>query len=262
VSAGGERAAALPSIAELRSVTQAPSVTERGAQETWAARLYMRRVSPYFTRVLLAARLSPDAVTALMIPVGLLAAALLTLPGILAAAGAVLCIQLQVLLDCSDGEVARWRNAYSPRGIYLDQIAHYVTEAAIPAGLGVRAAQGWGALDGWTALGLLVAVLILILKSETHLAGIARIRTGRPVSLEQPPAVGRRLRVRDGARLLPFVRPFQAVEASLLALAAAIVDAAAGDLVGTKTLLVVLGVAAFVAVVGHGAAILASDRLK
>src|SRR5918999_4610852 len=135
MSSGGERTARAPSIAELRTVTQPESVTGRGAQETWAARLYMRRVSPYLTRLLLAARFSPDVVTALMIPAGLLAGFLLTVPGILAAAGAVLCIQLQVLLDCSDGEVARWRNAYSPRGIYLDQLAHYATEAAIPAGL-------------------------------------------------------------------------------------------------------------------------------
>ncbi len=262
MSSEGERSTATPTIAELRSVTQPASVTERGAQETWAARLYMRRISPYFTRLLLAARLTPNVVTALMIPAGLLAGVLLTLPGILAAAGAVLCIQLQVLLDCSDGEVARWRNSYSPRGIYLDQIAHYVTEAALPAGLGVRAAQGWGSLDGWTSLGLLVAVLILILKSETHLAGIARLRAGRPVAPEQAPSEGGRLRFREGVRLLPFVRPFQAVEASFLALAAAVVDAAAGSLVGTRTLLAVLGAAALVAVVGHGAAILASDRLK
>ncbi len=252
-----------PSIAELRSVTQPESVTGRTAEETWAAALYMRRLSPYLTRVLLAARLSPNAVTALMIPVGLLAGLVLTLPGLLAAVGAVLLVQIQVLLDCSDGEVARWRDSYSPRGIYLDQVAHYTTEAAIPAGLGVRAAQGWGSIDGWTSLGLLVAVLILILKSETHLAGIARLRAGRPVSIEPSvQAEGRRLRLREGARLLPFLRPFQAVEASLLALLAAIGDAVSGSLLGTQALLCVLAAAALVAVIGHAVAILASDRLE
>jgi phosphatidylglycerophosphate synthase len=262
MSSGGERTAAAPSIAELRTATQPESITERGAQETWAARLYMRRVSPYLTRLLLAARLSPDAATALMIPVGLAAGFFLTLPGIAAAAGAVICVQLQVLLDCSDGELARWQNTQSTRGIYIDQLAHYATEAAIPAGLGVRAAHGWGSLDGWTSLGLLIAVLILLLKSETHLAGIARLRAGRPVPIEPAPVGGRALRLRDGPRLLPFLRPFQAVEASLLALAAAIGDAAAGGLIGTRTLLAALAGAAIVAVVGHGGAILASDRLK
>jgi phosphatidylglycerophosphate synthase len=258
----GQTTARPPSIAELRTVTQPASVTERGAQETWAASLYMRRVSPYFTRLLLTTPLSPNAVTALMIPVGLAAGLVLTLPGVLAAVGVVLLVQLQVLLDCSDGEVARWRGSYSPRGIYLDHIVHYVTEAAIPAGLGVRAAAGWGSIDGWTSLGLLVAVLILILKSETHLAGIARLRAGRPVVLEEGTgSAGGRYRLRDGVRLLPSVRPFQAVEASLLALAAAIGDAASDSLLGTQVLLAVLGGAALVAVLGHGAAILRSDRL-
>jgi len=252
-------------MGELRSVTQPPSVTQRGAQETWAAQLYMRRLSPYFTRLVLATPLTPNAVTALMIPVGLAAGLVLTVPGILAAAGAVALAQLQVLLDCSDGEVARWRSTYSPRGIYLDQVAHYVTEAAIPAGLGVRAAGGWGSIDGWTSLGLLVALLVLVLKAETHLAGIARLRAGRPPVLDEAGEATEtrgRLRLRDGIRLLPAVRPFQAVEASLLALAAAIGDAAAGGLLGTKVLLVVLAGAAIVAVLGHGASVLASDRLK
>jgi hypothetical protein len=158
--------------------------------------------------------------------------------------------------------VARWRESYSPRGIYLDQLAHYVTEAAIPAGLAVRAAGGWGSIDGWTSLGLLVAVLILILKSETHLAGIARLRAGRPVSVQAEHSAGTRLRVRDGVRLLPFVRPFQAVEASILALAAAAGDEIAGDLLGTRVLLVVLAGGAVVAVTGHAAAMLRSDRLR
>jgi phosphatidylglycerophosphate synthase len=251
-----------PSVAELRRVVQPESVTHRTAQETWTAQLYMRRVSPYLTRLFLAARLSPNAVTALMIPVGLAAGLVLSVPGIIAAVGAVLLIQLQVLLDCSDGEVARWRNAYSPRGIYLDQLAHYTTEAAIPAGLGIRAAGGWGSIDGWTALGLLVAVLILVLKAETHLAGIARLRAGRPVPVHQPSApTGVRLRLREGARILPFLRPFQAVEATLLALAAAIGDAAVDGVPGTRILLVVLASGALVSVVGHGIAVIRSDRL-
>jgi hypothetical protein len=58
------------------------------------------------------------------------------------------------------------------------------------------------------------------------------------------------------------VRPFQAVEGSLLALAAAIVDALADGLEGTRILVVGLAAAAAVAVVGHLAAILWSGRLK
>jgi hypothetical protein len=73
---------------------------------------------------------------------------------------------------------------------------------------------------------------------------------------------GRRLSLRQGARLLPFLRPFQAVDASLLALAAAIVDLFVEGIRATQVLLAALVVFAVVAVVGHLLAVLASDRLR
>ena len=192
-----------------------------------------------------------------MIPAGLLGALCLTFDGIWTAVLAVLLIQLQLLLDCSDGEVARWRKQFSPVGVYVDQLAHYSTEAAIPAALGVRADGGWDSIGGWTALGLLTSVLILFLKSETHLVQYALGRSDRPAPTPEPEAPAAAT-----PRLLPSVRPFQAVEASLLALAAAVVDSLADGLDGTRILVVALAAAAAVAVVGHLAAILASGRLK
>jgi phosphatidylglycerophosphate synthase len=225
----------------------------------------MRRLSPYVTRFLLRTPLSATALTALMIPAGFLAALSLSLPGVLPASGAVALAQLQLLLDCADGEVARWRRTFSAAGVYLDQIAHYSTEAALAAALGVRADGGWDSLGGWTAVGLAVAVLILLLKSETHLVQVALARTGKALAhdtADSPAQRGDRLRLRQGMRLLPFLRPFQAVEATLLALAAAVGDAVADDFLGSRVLLLVLAAAGLVAVCGHLVAILASGRLK
>lgn len=255
----------MPSIAELRAVTQPEALLARPGAEHWAGRLYMRRLSPYLTRALVATPVSADAVTVLMIPTGLLAALALAFAGIVPALAAVALIQLQLLLDCSDGEVARWRRTFSPRGPYLDQIAHYSTEAALPAALGIRADGGFGSIGGWTALGLGVSVLILVLKAETHLAELARARARREPARTEPELGMRRagrVRLREGARLLPFLRPFHAVEAALLALAAAVSDAVAGDLVGSRVLVLVLAAAAVAAVVGNLLAILASDRLR
>jgi phosphatidylglycerophosphate synthase len=248
----------MPSIAELRAETQPDWLLARPGAEHWAGRLYMRRLSPYLTRLVLPTALSANGVTALMIPAGLLAALSLTFAGVWPAVATVLLIQLQLLLDCADGEVARWRKTFSPLGVYLDQLAHYSTEAALPAALGVRADGGWNSIGGWTALGLLTSVLILLLKSETHLVPYALARSGRPVAA--PPADGGGKRA--PRRLLPFLRPFQAVEASLLALAAAVVDEVSGGLDWSRGLLVALAIAAGVAVLGHLAAIIASRRLK
>src|SRR5438477_4915067 len=109
----------------------------------------MRRLSPYLTRALLRTPLTANGVTWLMLPVGLAAAFLLSLRGVVPALGAVALIQLQVLLDCSDGEVARWRGQFEPAGVYLDRIAHHVTETAFPIALGVRPDGGWGSIGGW-----------------------------------------------------------------------------------------------------------------
>ena len=224
----------------------------------------MRKVSPYVTRFALRAGLSANALTALMIPTGLLAAVLLTFSNVAGAVGALLLVQLQLLLDCSDGEVARWRRTSSATGIYLDQLAHYSVEAAIPAALGVRADGGWGSLGAWTALGLAVSVLVLFLKAETHLVLLARARAGQPFTEPTdplPPRTERRLRLRDGARLLPFFRPFHAVEASFLGLVTAVADSLAGGHPATRALLVFLGAMGVVAVLGHVTAVLVSKRL-
>jgi phosphatidylglycerophosphate synthase len=255
-----------PSIAELRAVTQPEGLLGRAGAEHWAGRLYMRRVSPYVTRLLVATPLTANAVTALMIPAGLLAAFSLSLAGVIAALGAVALVQLQLLLDCADGEVARWRRTSSPVGVYLDQIAHYSTEAALPAALGIRADGGWDSIGGWTALGLAVGVLVLLLKAETHLVSIARARTGRTAVAEtahgSPTRAERRQRLHEDGRLLPVFRPFQAVEATLLALVAAVADELSDSLTGSRTLLLVLVGAAVIAVCGHLVAVLRSGKLQ
>jgi phosphatidylglycerophosphate synthase len=226
----------------------------------------MRRVSPHVTRLLLYTPLTPNGVTALMTPVGLAAAAVLTLPGILPAVGALLLIQVQLLLDCCDGELARWRGRFSATGIYLDRVAHYVTESALPIALGIRADGGWDHVGGWTTLGLAVAVLVLLIKSETSLIHVARAEAGQPPARDveevAAPRPGGLRRARRMLSRLPFFRAFVAVEFTLLAMVAAVVDPLAGELDGTRVLLTALVPIAIVTVVGHLAAVLASSRLR
>jgi len=249
-----------PTVAELRAATQPPSIFRRNSGEHWAGRLYIRRLSPYLTRLLLRTPITPNGVTWLMILSGLGAAALLTQRGIWPAVGAVLLIQLQILLDCSDGELARWKQLSSPVGIYLDRIGHYLTEAALPIALGIR--------DGgdYTELGLIAAILVLLVKSETALVTVARAEAGKPLAedtadVAAPRASGLR-RLRQLLGYLPFFRAFVAMEATLLALAAAIADELSDSLDGTRTLVVALVVIGAITAIGHLAAILASKRLR
>ena len=116
-----------PSLAELRAVAQPPEHIARYNSEHWAGALYIRHLSIYATRALLPTGISPNGVTWLMIAVGVLGALAIPLPGLVGPVLAVLAMQVQILLDCSDGEVARWRQKFSPAGIYLDRIGHYDT---------------------------------------------------------------------------------------------------------------------------------------
>lgn len=258
-----------PTLAELRAVAQPPEHIARYNAEHWAGALYIRHLSLHATRALLPTRISPNGVTWLMILVGVVGALLLPLPGVVGPVLCVLAMQLQILLDCSDGEVARWRQRFSPAGIYLDRIGHYATEATIPAALGLRA-DGWslahpGQVGGWTVLGLLVALVVLLNKAFTDLVHVARAKTGRPV-LEDVAATTRSkvsglAAVRRAMGYLPVFRAFVAVEASLLALVAGVVDVVRGDLVGTQVLVAVMVPLAVVTAGGHLLGVLTSSRL-
>jgi phosphatidylglycerophosphate synthase len=255
-----------PTIAELRVHTQPESIFARNSGEHWAGKLYMRRFSPYLTRLLIPTRLTPNSVTWLMILVGLAAAGVLTLPGLWPALALVVLVQLQLLLDCSDGELARWRGVSSPAGIYLDRMAHNLTEAALPVALAIRADGGWGSIGGWTDLGLLTAVLVLLVRVESALVYVARAEAGLPVVEDTAAVAAPRqaglARVRRALSFAPFFRAFVAIEFSLLALAAAIGDEIAGEVSVTRLLVTALVPVAALIAAGRLAAILSSQRLR
>lgn len=255
-----------PTIAELREVTQPPSVRGRRNSEHWTGDLYQRRLSPYLTRILLGTAITANGVTVLMIVTGTAAGAALLVPGLVGAVLAALLAQLQMLWDCCDGEVARWRQTFSPAGFFLDKLGHTLAESAIALALGVRAAGGPGSPDGWTTLGAVLAVLVLVNKSLNDDVHLARAASGLPRLQDRADEVAPRAssvrRLRSLARFVPFHRLFHSIELTLLALVAAVGDVVVGDLGGTRLLVAVLVPAAALTIVGHLVAILTSSRLR
>jgi hypothetical protein len=169
-----------PTIAELRAVAQPDTVVGRVSGEHWAGRLFHRHLSIYLTRLLLPTRVTPNAVTASMFVTGLGAALLLSVPHLWAVVLAALVIQLQGILDCTDGELARWRGQTGPVGIYLDRLGHYVTDAGLAVAVGVHADGGLDSMGGWTSIGLVTGLLVLLTKAETDLVHSSRAQSGRP----------------------------------------------------------------------------------
>jgi phosphatidylglycerophosphate synthase len=261
---GAERPAR-PTIAQLREVTQPPSVRSRAAAEHWVAHAYLRDISPYLTRILLRAGFSANGVTWLMIISAAAAAVATGWPTLVGAILVVILVQLQMLFDCCDGEVARWRQTSSPVGVYLDRVGHYTAECGIAVALGVRATGQLQISGVWISAGLLLGLLVALNKVENDLVHVARHYAGLP---QMPDAdevraprggllrTGRRL-----ARLIPFHRVFHSVELSILVLLAALVDLFVGEM-ATKVLLAALVVAACLTLIGHLIAVLSSSRLR
>src|SRR4051794_33092660 len=172
-----------PTGAEIRAVAQPPGLLERRSGEHWVGRVYMRHISVYVTAVLARTPITPNQVTAVMVTAGVGAGGLLVVGGLAAAIGAALLIQLYMLLDCCDGELARWTGRTSIIGVYADRVGHYLTDAALLTGLGVRAAERHP--SGWMVVGVVAALCAILGKAETDLVDVARARSGlAPVSDE------------------------------------------------------------------------------
>lgn len=100
--------------------------------------ILQRVLSIYITRAILPTRMSANQVTMLMLIVGVISAIPLFFGYIWTGlALSYLCI----LLDASDGEVARYRKTYSLKGIYLDLINHLAIQAWFFLALGYAIAQ-------------------------------------------------------------------------------------------------------------------------
>lgn len=259
-----------PSIAELKEVTQPQEIRGRHSSEHWLNEVYLRKVSPYQTRVLLKAGFSANGVTYLMIASGFAAGLALLIPGLPGGLLAAFFGQLQMLLDCSDGEVARWRQTSSPAGVFLDKLGHYIAEGFIPIALGIRAVGGVTELEsqnlGFVVLGFLLSVLVLFNKALNDMVHVARAFNGLPKLSESPavaaPKSSALAKLRSLVRLFPFNRIFHSIEMTLLIAIAAVADLFVGDLVATQFLLQFMVIAAAVTVLGHIVAIMNSSRLR
>lgn len=253
-------------VAELRAIAQPPAVMGRRNSEHWAGALYLRRMSIYVTRVLLPTGISANGVTWLMTWSGIAGAAVLAWPSWWAVLICAAMMQLQILLDCSDGEIARVRQTMSPAGVYLDRIGHYVTEALLPIGVGVHVDGGLGSLGGWTTLGALTSVVVLWNKAFGDLIHVARGYARLPLLSEDASVAAVRVgilrKIRHSLKVLPFYRAFVAFEFAHIALIAAVIDEIAGGHHVLRWWTIVMLPLAVLLTLGHLTAILLSRRLS
>ncbi len=154
-----------------------------------------------------------------MIITGISISAALQFPGLLGIFLAFFLSQLQMLWDCCDGEIARWRETQSPKGVFLDRVGHYLTESLIPIALAWRINE-----DGYELLifAALISVFILLNKGFNDAVHVARAYASLP-KLADSKVVGEAkslmIRVaRAPFRIFAVQRLFHSVEMSILIL--------------------------------------------
>ena len=101
----------------------------------------VRKVSRQVTALALRLHLRPNAVTAASLVVGLTAAILFAAGEQWALVAGAILLQVSLVLDCVDGEIARYTRQFTPFGAWLDAVADRVKEFAAYAGMAVGVAR-------------------------------------------------------------------------------------------------------------------------
>ncbi len=123
----------------------------------------LRKLSARVTKLALKKSWTPNQITVASLGIAGVASALfMTGNHLLLALGAIL-VQLSIIVDCSDGEVARYTGVSSQLGAWLDAATDRVKEYAIYAGLAFGAARHGHNL--WQ-----VAMALVVLQTVRHLS--------------------------------------------------------------------------------------------
>lgn len=88
--------------------------------------LISNRISPYVSQFYIKRKIRPNVITLHMIFSGIAGAIFFSFPYLIAKIIGAFLVQLWFILDCSDGEVARYTKTFSQRGKELDFMAHLV----------------------------------------------------------------------------------------------------------------------------------------
>lgn len=121
----------------------------------------LRRLSKPLTALAVRRGWAPNAITVVSLVIGLLAAAAFAFGSRAALVLGAVLLQVSLVVDCSDGEVARMTGRFSRTGAWLDAVTDRVKEFAAYVGLAI----GSGVTQMWWVAGALI-----ILQTVRHLS--------------------------------------------------------------------------------------------
>ena len=157
-----DRAAALVAIGKVSDERIARLQANR-MDDGFYSTFVVRKLSKPLTRVALRLGMSPNSITLISFAVGLLAAASFALGSTGALIVGAVLLQLSLIIDCVDGEVARATRKFSALGAWLDASTDRVKEFLAYAGLAVGAARL--GIDIWW-----IAIVLVALQTTRHMS--------------------------------------------------------------------------------------------
>ncbi|HWG99202.1 MAG TPA: DUF5941 domain-containing protein [Pilimelia sp.] len=152
-------------LARLRSVDEEAARLRLAVKERddFFTTFFVSSYSPRVVRWADRLRLSPTGVTGLSVVLAAVAAAGFATGARVAMVAGALLLYLSFVLDCVDGQLARYQRDFSPFGGWLDTMADRAKEYLAYAGLAAGAAQ-WGHPEGW-----LLALGAMTLQTARHM---------------------------------------------------------------------------------------------
>lgn len=112
---------------------------KKNSNSSWWVKLWVRRVSFFFTYIFINLGFSSNGVSVLSIFITLIACVLFMISAKWAIIVAVVLINFWLVLDCVDGNIARCRKQKTVYGEFVDDIGGYYTVAFIYLAIGVCA---------------------------------------------------------------------------------------------------------------------------
>lgn len=149
-----------------------------GFFSTYAVRPLSRRL----TAVGLRSGWSPNAVTVASLSTGVVAALLVATGNRLAWVAATILLMLALVIDCVDGEIARYTRRLSALGAWLDGVGDRVKEYSVFAALAVVAGRQ-GEPSWWLAIAAMALVTARHLEDYAYERRLAPSRVSRPARM-------------------------------------------------------------------------------
>jgi phosphatidylserine synthase len=141
---------------------------------------FLRRVSKLLTRAAVKVGATPNQVTIASFAIGLYAAFLFAQGDTWSLIGGAILLQVSIIVDCVDGEIARYTRKFSELGAWLDAITDRVKEYAVFLGLAYGAFVQNGQ-NLWVLAAALMAIQTFRHLSDYNFSQVVKARAAEEV---------------------------------------------------------------------------------